>query len=74
MTVKELIAQLQKCDPDDIVMYSIENSLWNEDYTIFDAARKEVCEYDFGIDDILIGGGTTKGFVFLTEDLLDEKE
>lgn len=66
MTVAELIAILQKCDPDAIVMYDMENSLKNEAYCV------EQGEYDLPCDELLIGGGTLKGFVFLREELLEE--
>jgi hypothetical protein len=72
MTVKELITELNKCNPDDLVMFNMENSMKNEDITLFDAARKEVCELDFSVDDVLIGSGTIRGFVFLTEELLPD--
>lgn len=64
MTVKELINELKKCNPDDLVMYDPENAIKNEN----DGTSPEFVE-DYGIDDVLIGGGTTKGFVFLTEEL-----
>ena len=64
MTVKELINELKKCNPDDLVMYDPENAIINEN----GGTSQEIVE-DYGIDDVLIGGGTTKGFVFLVEEL-----
>ena len=61
MTVKELINELEKCNPDDIVMYDPSNAIKNENDNI-DAV--------YGIDDVLIGSGTIRGFVFLAEELL----
>lgn len=65
MKVKELINELKKCNPDDIVMYDPENAIKNES----GGTSPEFVE-DYCIDDVLIGGGTTKGFVFLSEELL----
>lgn len=65
MTVKDLINELEKCNPDDIVMYDPENAIKNEN----DGTSPEFVE-DYGIDDVLIGWGTTKGFVYLAEELL----
>lgn len=61
MIVKELIDLLKKCNPNDIVMFDMENSLKN-------GAFEEDEETHFGVDDVLIGKGTLKGFVFLQED------
>ena len=65
MTVKELINELEKCNPDDIVMYDPENAIKNENVGI----SPEIVEV-YGIDDVLIGSGTIKGFVYLVEELL----
>ena len=65
MKVKKLINELKKCNPDDIVMYDPENAIKNES----GGTSPEFVE-DYCIDDVLIGGGTTKGFVFLSEELL----
>ena len=61
MLVKELIELLQMCDPNDIVMFDAENSLKNK--ALYDG------ENDFSVDDVLVGKGTTKHFVFLRENL-----
>ena len=63
MTVKELINELLKCNPDDIVMYDADKSFTNQDIQ----AMNDYIDTHFGVDDVLIGGGTLKGFVFLTE-------
>ena len=65
MTVKELINELEKCNPDDIVMYDPENAIKNEN----GGTSQEIVEV-YGIDDVLIGSGTIKGFVYLVEELL----
>lgn len=72
MTVKELMAELAKCNPDDIVMYDIEAELDNEALIISNDAGEVCTEYHFGIDDVMIGGGTIRGFVFLTADRLED--
>ena len=68
MKVRELIELLQKCNPNDSVMYDIGNSLRNEAYVVTGI------ETSLPIDDVLVGNGTLKGFVYLTEDLLEEDE
>lgn len=73
MTVKELINELKKCNPDDIVMYNPENAIKNQNDDENDGTLPEVFE-DYGVDDVLIGSGTERGFVLLTEELLDEGE
>ena len=65
MTVKELINELKNCSPADIVMYDPENAIKNES----GGTSHEFVEC-YCIDDVLIGSGTTKGFVYLTEELL----
>lgn len=64
MTVKELINELKKCNPDDLVMYDPENAIKNES----GGTSPEFIE-DYGVDDVLIGSGTMRGIVFLTEEL-----
>lgn len=72
MLVKELIEELQKCNPEDIVMYNFENSFANDNFErVEELHNRRDCEYDCGVDDVLIGEGTMKGFVFLTERLLE---
>lgn len=55
MIVSELIKILQRCPQDAIVMYEV-NEI-NEDE-----------EKHYPIDDVLVGSGTIKGFVFLAEE------
>ena len=62
MIVKELIDLLKECNPNDIVMFDMENSLKN-------GALTDDKETHFSVDDVLTGYGTLKGFVFLQEDL-----
>lgn len=81
MKVIELIKELQQCQPDDIVMYDYENSFTNEancsmypeKYSDLEKALDEN-GFSMGIDDVEIGTGTLKGFVFLTEDLMEGNE
>jgi hypothetical protein len=75
MKVFELIKELKKCPQDSIVMYNFENSYDNEVNGVennygFDVLA-EHREFEMGIDDVLVGSGTLKGFVFLTENLTD---
>lgn len=70
MVVSELISLLEKCPKDWIVMMDVENSLKNEDIIMKYDTGEDVGEFEFGIDNVLIGGGTTKGFVFISEGLL----
>lgn len=68
MTVKELINELEKCDTDDIVMYDETNTLKNMAYVTERTLKQE--ELHNPIDDVYIGTGTLKGFVYLSEKLL----
>ena len=73
MNVKELIEELKKCNPDDIVMYNFENAFTNDNFErMHDLQERNECEFDCAIDDVAIASGTLKGFVFLREDLLEE--
>ena len=73
MKVKELIKQLQKCNPDDLVMYDARKALQNEDWYLMDCAGDNVTETpNLGIDDVSIGTGTNRGFVFLSDTLYPE--
>lgn len=64
MLVKDLVKLLNKCNPDAIVMFDIENSLEN------DGIDTAVIDHDtaFSIDDIIFIKGE-EGFVYLTEEL-----
>lgn len=62
MKVIELIEQLKKCNPDDTVLYDGRNFFSNEEYNV-----EYHEEYHMGVDDVLIGGGTLRGYVFLEE-------
>lgn len=75
MLVHELIELLQRCPQDAIVGYDMENAFTNdEDERIYGFDREaRPSEFYMGIDDVLIGHGTHKGFVFLTEALIQEK-
>lgn len=73
MTVAELIAELEKCNPNDIVMYDFENSFTNDNFErMKDIQERHDCEWHCSVDDVQVGGGTLKGFVFLTEELLED--
>lgn len=74
MRVHELIELLKKCPQDAIVGYHMENAFTNdEDERLYGFDReKRPSEFYMGIDDVLIGHGTSRGFVYLTEDLIME--
>lgn len=73
MKVKELIEELKKCNPNDIVMYNFENAFTNDNFErMHDLQERNECEFDCSVDDVAIGCGTLKGFVFLRETLLEE--
>ena len=59
MKVKELIELLQRCPQDWIVEY---------DAKIGYQQAEEPEELCFGVDDVMVGRGTIRGFVFLTEE------
>lgn len=67
MKVKELIELLKRCSQDDVVLYDMENSLKNESYVMRNDNGEKIIETTMGIDDVLIGSGTQKGFVYLVE-------
>lgn len=62
MCVQELINELKKCNPDDIVMFDTTNTPIN--------MREGDFDFDRSVDEVQIGNGTLKGFVFLSEELL----
>ena len=68
MRVKELIELLKRCPQDDVVLYDKENSLKNESYVTRNDNGENIIETIMGIDDVLIGSGTRKGFVYLVEE------
>ena len=65
MRVKELIELLQRCPQDCIVMY---------DAKIGYQQAEEPEELCFGVDDVMVGTGTLRGFVYLTEEEVGESE
>ena len=66
MTVKELIELLEKVpDKNDIVMFDPLGGFKNEGIEGYD-------DIHFGVDDVLVGYGTNKGFVYLTEEELTD--
>ena len=66
MIVKELIELLETVqDKNSIVMFDPVNGFKNEGIIGYDAVR-------FSVDDVLVGYGTQKGFVYLTEDELTD--
>lgn len=75
MRVRELIELLKRCPQDAIVGYNFENAFTNdEDERLYGFNREErPSEFYMGIDDVLIGHGTSKGFVYLVEDLIMEE-
>lgn len=86
MKVKDLIEELKKCNPEDTVYYDFENAFTNEvncsTYPELYPNLKELKEdlderlviFTMGVDDVLIGSGTLKGYVYLTEDLIEEEK
>lgn len=68
MRVKELIELLKRCPQDNVVLYDMENSLKNESYVTRNDNGENFIETIMGIDDVLIGSGTLKGFVYLVEE------
>lgn len=75
MLVSELIAELQKCNPNNIVMYNFENAFTNDEFErMNDIAERHECEWDCSVDEVMIGGGTLSGFVFLREESLEKKK
>lgn len=47
MKVKELIEELKKCNPDDIVMYNFENAFINDNFErIHDLRERHECEIE----------------------------
>lgn len=68
MRVKELIELLKRCSQDDVVLYDMENSLKNESCVMRNDNGEKIIETTMGIDDVLIGSGTLKGFVYLVEE------
>ncbi len=73
MKVRELIELLQKCNPEDIVFYDAGNGFENNDLQVlcFDPENHGEDMDIFGVDDVLIGSGTLRGHVYLTEDKLE---
>ena len=72
MTVYELIEELKNCPQNAIVMYDFENAFTNDETERmlgFDREKKP-SEFSMSIDEVMIGGGTTKGFVYLRESLI----
>ena len=60
MTVIELIQELRLCPEDYIVMFDVEQSMRNGSFGEAETALP--------VDDVQIGGGTERGFVYLTEE------
>jgi hypothetical protein len=73
MTVQQLIVELQKCNPNDIVMYDCETELLNDKDGdgIYGNALDEMKEFSMSVDDVLIGSGTSKGFVYLSAEKIE---
>ena len=72
MKVKELIELLQKCNPDDIVMYDAENAMWNAHQGVWCTDPEGSEETVYGVNDVLIGSGVLRGFVYLADEKLKE--
>lgn len=75
MLVRELIDFLQKCPQDAIVMYDFENAWINDDDGAFHFDRSDTpSEWHMAVDDVLVGQGPLRGFVFLSEDFIPVEE
>ena len=72
MKVKDLIELLQRCNPEDIVMYDAENAMWNEHQGVWCTDPEGSTEVVYGVNDALIGSGTIRGFVYLADEKLKE--
>lgn len=72
MTVHELIEELKKCPQNAIVMYDFENAFTNDETErVFGFDReKKPSEFCMSVNEVMIGEGTIKGFVFLRESLM----
>lgn len=68
MKVRELITLLQRCDPECTVMYDASVGIRNEALTVHDDMGEEQLEPHFSVDDVQVGHGTIRGFVYLTEE------
>lgn len=58
VTVKELINELEKCNPDDLVLYDHSNEIKNRNCGVSHEFVEAGC-----IDDLVIGNGTTKRYL-----------
>ncbi len=65
MKVFELINELKKCNQNDIVMYDAENSIYNGDFS--------EGETHTGVEEVLIGYGTSRGFVYLSDERIEDE-
>ena len=72
MIVRELIRLLRKCPQDAIVMYDIENSIHNGDLNIVQDANEIETEMRLSVEDVFVGHGTLKGFVWLSDERLED--
>ena len=73
MRVYELIELLQTCpDQGALVMFDIEPSIKNGDLIIVENAIEEETEKHFSVEDVLVGTGTAKGFVYLADEVLTD--
>ena len=73
MRVYELTELLQKSpDQGALVMFDIEPSIKNGDVDIIENAIEEETTKCFSINDVLVGTGTLKGFVFLADEVLTD--
>ena len=69
MLVRDLIAELKKCPQDAIVMYDFENAWINDDDGAYHFDRSDFPrEWHMPVDHVMIGNGTSRGFVYLEED------
>lgn len=69
MRVYELIELLEKCpDRGAFVMYDATEGIKNNALTVYDDMGEEQQEPHFSVDNVLVGSGTLRGYVYLTEE------
>lgn len=74
MIVKELIQELSKCNPNDIVMYDPVIYCENNNVTLLSCMNRSERWEHMGVDDARYGSGTLKGFVFLMEEKYNDNQ
>ena len=69
MRVYELIELLERCpDKGAFVMFDATDAIRNNALTVYDDMGEEQREPHFLVDDVQVGSGTIRGYVYLTEE------